>query len=240
MNLLAVEGLFASYSGIKALRDVWFTIDQGEMVALIGPNGAGKSTLLNCISGILKPDSGLIKFNGKSIVGIRAAQISRLGVAQVPEGRQVLADLTVEENLLLGKLAGRDRAAVYDIDYVYELFPILVERRSQLAGLLSGGQQQMLVLGRALMGSPSILMLDEPSLGLAPLVAKHVFDALAKLNAEGLTIFLVEQNARRALQISSRAIVLERGAIVATGQSSALLTDPKIIEHYLGVRPHHV
>jgi branched-chain amino acid transport system ATP-binding protein len=204
------------------------------MVAIIGANGAGKSTLLNCLSAIVPAGSGRILFDGQDITGWSAHQVARAGLLQVPEGRQVLADMTVRENLQLGALARGPRAAFYELDKVLALFPILAERMAQLAGTLSGGQQQMLAVGRALMGSPRVLLLDEPSLGLSPLLTQQVFQALTQLHSEGLTIVLVEQNAHRALASTQRAYVLERGAIVQQGASSVLQNDPAIIEHYLG------
>lgn len=232
--MLSVQHLTASYSGIEALRDVSVEVGRGEMVALIGPNGAGKSTLLNCLSGIVVPKSGSVKLEDVEMVGRRAAQISRSGLLHVPEGRQILADLTVEENLLLGQLALGGRSRYWDLERVGSLFPILVKRRMQRAGSLSGGEQQMLAIGRALMGAPKVLLLDEPSLGLSPIMADLVFAALKELNAEGLTILLVEQNARRALSATSRAYVLERSRIVHQGASAALADDPRVIDHYLG------
>jgi branched-chain amino acid transport system ATP-binding protein len=209
-------------------------VAEGEMVAIIGANGAGKSTLLNCLSAIVPAGSGRILFDGQDITGWSAHQVARAGLLQVPEGRQVLADMTVRENLQLGALARGPRAAFYELDKVLALFPILAERMAQLAGTLSGGQQQMLAVGRALMGSPRVLLLDEPSLGLSPLLTQQVFQALTQLHSEGLTIVLVEQNAHRALASTQRAYVLERGAIVQQGASSVLQNDPAIIEHYLG------
>jgi branched-chain amino acid transport system ATP-binding protein len=213
---------------------VSLSVAEGEMVAIIGANGAGKSTLLNCLSAIVPAGSGRILFDGQDITGWSAHQVARAGLLQVPEGRQVLADMTVRENLQLGALARGPRAAFYELDKVLALFPILAERMAQLAGTLSGGQQQMLAVGRALMGSPRVLLLDEPSLGLSPLLTQQVFQALTQLHSEGLTIVLVEQNAHRALASTQRAYVLERGAIVQQGASSVLQNDPAIIEHYLG------
>ena len=232
--MLQVTNLTASYSGIRALRGVSLEVSAGEMVALIGPNGAGKSTLLNCLSGIVTPRSGSILLEGEELSGLRAARISRRGLLQVPEGRQILADLTVEENLLLGSLALGGREATWSLRRVGDLFPILTERRGQRAGSLSGGQQQMLAIGRALMGAPRMLLLDEPSLGLSPIMADTVFTALSALNGEGLTILLVEQNANRALNVTRRAYVLEQGRIVHAGGSAELAHDPQVIDHYLG------
>ena len=232
--MLSVSDLHASYSGIRALRGVSLVINEGEMVALIGPNGAGKSTLLNCLSGVVAPGAGSILFDGKDIASVPPWTIARTGLLQVPEGRQVLADMSVLENLQLGGGARAGRAASFPLDRVFGLFPVLAERREQIAGSLSGGQQQMLAIGRALMGAPRILLLDEPSLGLAPVIVAQVFAALAKLNGEGLTILLVEQNARQALLSTRRAYVLEQGRIVREGPSAELSQDPGVIAHYLG------
>jgi branched-chain amino acid transport system ATP-binding protein len=232
--MLDVKDLKAGYRGIQALKGVSLSVAEGEMVAIIGANGAGKSTLLNCLSAIVPAGSGRILFDGQDITGWSAHQVARAGLLQVPEGRQVLADMTVRENLQLGALARGPRAAFYELDKVLALFPILAERMAQLAGTLSGGQQQMLAVGRALMGSPRVLLLDEPSLGLSPLLTQQVFQALTQLHSEGLTIVLVEQNAHRALASTQRAYVLERGAIVQQGPSNVLQNDPAIIEHYLG------
>ena len=232
--MLDVKDLKAGYRGIQALKGVSLSVAEGEMVAIIGANGAGKSTLLNCLSAIVPAGGGQILFDGQDITGWSAHQVARAGLLQVPEGRQVLADMTVRENLQLGALARGPRAALYELDKVLALFPILAERMAQLAGTLSGGQQQMLAIGRALMGSPRVLLLDEPSLGLSPLLTQQVFQALTQLHSEGLTIVLVEQNAHRALASTQRAYVLERGAIVQQGPSNVLQNDPAIIEHYLG------
>ena len=232
--MLEITDLKANYSGIQALRGVSLSVKQGEMVALIGPNGAGKSTLLNCISAQVHPAGGSIKLDGREMIGQNAWTVSRSGLLQVPEGRQVFAEMTVLENLQLGGTALRTRAAAYPLKRVLELFPILDERRQQLAGSLSGGQQQMLAIGRALMGGPRLLLLDEPSLGLAPLVVKQVFATLRALNEGGLTILLIEQNAKQALEVTSRAYVIEQGRIVHAGPSSELANDPEIEAHYLG------
>ncbi|MGE0503640.1 MAG: ABC transporter ATP-binding protein [Rhizobiaceae bacterium] len=232
--MLKVSGLSASYDGIVALKGVELDIAEGEMVALVGPNGAGKSTLLNCISGVVRRTAGTVAFAGQDISSRAPHLIARSGLLQVPEGRLILTELTVEENLLLGMLALGDRPQTYSLEAVFELFPILSERRWQKAGTLSGGEQQMLAIGRALMGAPRLLLLDEPSLGLAPLMTEKVFDALALLNRAGLSIFLVEQNARRALAATSRAYILEQGRIVQQGASSSLLADPAVIGHFLG------
>jgi len=232
--VLEVTALKAAYSGIKALHGVSLTVAAGEMVALIGPNGAGKSTLLNCVSGIVPPAGGTVRLDGEDITARSPWAIARCGLLQVPEGRQVLAEMTVLENLLAGQTALAGRGATYGLDRVYDLFPILAERREQRAGSLSGGEQQMLAIGRALMGAPRLLLLDEPSLGLAPLIVSQVFATLKTLNAEGLTILLVEQNARQALNVTVRGYVIERGQIVHSGPSKKLTSDPDVVAHYLG------
>jgi branched-chain amino acid transport system ATP-binding protein len=232
--MLQISDLKANYSGIQALRGVSLAVEKGEMVALIGPNGAGKSTLLNCVSGQVRPAGGSIRLDGLEMIGRSPWAVSRRGMLQVPEGRQVFAELTVLENLQLGTTALAGRAANYPIDRVFELFPILAERRAQRAGSLSGGQQQMLAIGRALMGGPQLLLLDEPSLGLAPVIVSQVFATLVALNREGLTILLIEQNAKQALDVTKRAYVLEQGRIVRSGDSRQLANDPEIEAHYLG------
>lgn len=232
--MLTIDNLHTSYSGIHALRGVSLRVQKGEMVALIGANGAGKSTLLNSISGIVRAQSGSIEFDGSEITNQAPWLTARAGALQVPEGRQIIPELTVLENLQIGITALGSRASTYSIEDVCTLFPILQERTKQLAGSLSGGQQQMLAIGRALMGAPRMLLLDEPSLGLAPLVINQVFEALKKINEQGLTVLLVEQNARKALALTSRAYVLDQGAIVAEGSSQLLAKDHDIASHYLG------
>ena len=232
--MLEITSLHAGYSGNEVLHGVSIHVAQGDMVAIIGPNGAGKSTLLNCISGILGTTGGSIKFEGREIAGEAAFKISRAGLLQVPEGRQILGELTVLENLQLGVTALHGRKPTHDLRRIYTLFPILEERSQQRAGSLSGGQQQMLAIGRALMGGPRLLLLDEPSLGLSPLLAKQVLNALRELNREGLTILLVEQNARAALRATMHAFVMEQGRIVHHGVSDDLARDPDVIAHYLG------
>ena len=232
--MLKISNLHASYSGIAALRDVSLEIVRGELVALIGANGAGKSTLLNCVSGLVPVQRGTISFNGISLMGKRPSAIARIGLLQVPEGRQILGDLSVEENLLLGQLALGRRTPTWKYNDVLELFPVLGERRNQRAGSLSGGEQQMLAVGRALLGAPDLLLLDEPSLGLAPRIVDQLFGTLCRLNEGGLTILLVEQNARRALGVASRAYILERGRLVRSGIAADLAKDPEVITYYLG------
>ena len=232
--MLEIRNLHAGYSGNEVLHGVSLDVAEGEMVAIIGPNGAGKSTLLNCISGLLPTTEGSVKLAGRDITGEAAFRISRNGLLQVPEGRQILGELTVLENLQLGVTALHRRKPTYDLRRVYALFPILEERNQQRAGSLSGGQQQMLAIGRALMGGPRLLLLDEPSLGLSPLLTQTVLGALRELNRAGLTILLVEQNARQALRSTNRAYLIEQGKVVQSGSSDALAQDPTVIAHYLG------
>ena len=232
--MLKITNLSASYSGISALHGVNLDVDTGEMIALIGANGAGKSTLLNCISGIVPAAAGSAAFKGAELRGKRPAAIARLGLLQVPEGRQILGDLSVQENLQLGELALGGRSATWSYDKVVDLFPVLGKRQEQRAGSLSGGEQQMLAIGRALMGAPEMLLLDEPSLGLAPMIVDQVFAVLKQLNEAGLTILLVEQNARRALGVASRAYILERGKVVREGSAAEIAADPQVVSYYLG------
>jgi branched-chain amino acid transport system ATP-binding protein len=234
--LLAVDGLETAYGGIVALRGISFAVEAGTVVALVGANGAGKSTTLNTISGLLAPRAGSIRFDGQEIGGWRADRIAAQGLVQVPEGRQVLAPLSVEENLLLGAYTRRDGEVRADLAGIYDRFPRLRERRDQLAGSLSGGEQQMLAIGRALMARPRLLMLDEPSLGLAPLIVAEVFRLIESLKAQGSTILLVEQNARKALAVADTAYVLEGGRITRSGPAAALRNDPGIVAAYLGHR----
>lgn len=232
--MLTVRGLKAHYDGVQALRGIDLQVAEGEMVALIGPNGAGKSTLLNCLSGLV-PHEGEVTFDGRGPLRLAPHRIARLGLSQVPEGRQVLSGMSVLENLLMGRLALGGRPERYALGDVYALFPLLEERQAQSAGTLSGGQQQMLAIGRALMGSPRLLLLDEPSLGLAPVIVNQLFRALQALNRAGMTILLVEQNARLALAVSQRAYVLERGRIVHQGPSAEIAARDEVIAHYLAV-----
>jgi branched-chain amino acid transport system ATP-binding protein len=235
--MLEVRDLTAAYGGIVAVRGLSVTVAPGQCVALIGSNGAGKTTLLHTLCGLMRPTSGRILFRDANIAGEPAYRVARKGMLLVPEGRQILGPLSVHENLELGRLAlgRRTGGPTARLDAVLDLFPRLVERLEQIAGSLSGGEQQMLAIARALMGSPELLLLDEPSLGLAPIVVATVFEALKRLNAAGLTILLVEQNARRALDIANYAYVMERGRIVDEGESARLRNDPNIQSHYLGV-----
>lgn len=232
--ILSVEKLAVSYDRISAVRDVSFTVGEGELVALIGSNGAGKSTILRAISGLI-PASGTIRFRGQSLAGRPADRRTALGIAHVPEGRGILGNLTVLENLILASWTRRDRAAVRSsLDQVFALFPRLRERRKQSAGTLSGGEQQMLAIGRALMIKGDLMLLDEPSMGLAPLLVREIFRVLSEINRAGTAVLLVEQNARLALTTAARAYVLETGRIVLEGEGPKLLNDPRVKEAYLG------
>ena len=234
--MLEVRDLTSAYGGIVAVRGASLRVAAGQCVALIGSNGAGKTTLLHTVCGLRRPASGGITFRDANITGQPAYRVARKGILLVPEGRQILEPLSVRENLELGRLAlgTRSSGPYASFEAVLELFPRLAERLEQLAGSLSGGEQQMLAIGRALMGGPDLLLLDEPSLGLAPIVVSTVFETLKRLNEAGLTILLVEQNARRALAIANYAYVMERGRIVDEGSSERLRSDPNIQSHYLG------
>jgi branched-chain amino acid transport system ATP-binding protein len=233
--LLKVDGLSVFYGAVQALRGVSFSVARGEIVALIGANGAGKSTTLRALSGIVRPASGDIRFGGRSIGGLPAHRIARLGMAHVPEGRGVFADMNVLDNLEMGAYARASRKEAEEtLDRVYALFPRLSERAGQLAGTLSGGEQQMLAIGRALMARPDLLLLDEPSMGLSPLLVGDIFRLIAEINRSGTTILLVEQNAYMALSIASRACVLETGAIILEGEASGLRENPAVRAAYLG------
>lgn len=233
--MLQVQNLVVRYGGITAVDGVSLEIRAHETVALIGANGAGKTTTLHTISGLLKPAAGQVLFQGEEITKASAESIVARGVIQVPEGRQVFAKLTVEENLKLGAYLQKDKEKIQATHQrVMELFPILKERRRQAAGTLSGGEQQMLAIGRALMSQPRLLLLDEPSMGLSPLMTQQVFDVLQELKKEGLTILLVEQNAYEALTISDRAYIMETGNITLEGKSSELIDDPRVRDAYLG------
>ena len=231
--MLAVKDLHVSYGAIAALKGVSFEVPSGSVVAMVGANGAGKSTTVNTISGLLGPNKGSVLFQDKEIAGRRPDIVASLGLIQVPEGRQVLGSLTVEENLLLGAYSRRDSEIDIDLKRIYERFHQLLKRRKQLADSLSGGEQQMLAFGRALMARPKLLMLDEPSLGLAPLVVNEVFRIISSLR-EQTTILVIEQNARKALQVADFAYVMEGGKIVKEGPASQLRDDPAIVEAYLG------
>ena len=235
--MLEVAGIDTFHGNIQALRGVSLSVAAGEIVSLIGSNGAGKTTTLMSISGVTPPRSGTIRFAGVDITRLPAEKIVAQGLTQVPEGRMIFPRLTVLENLMMGAYLRRDKTAVAgDIEHVYELFPVLLERRYQFGGTLSGGEQQMLAIGRALMSEPRMLLLDEPSLGLAPMIVNRVFDTVIQLNEEtGLTILVVEQNAAMTLEICDRAYVLDTGRVTLEGEGAALLNDPRVQASYLGV-----
>ena len=233
--MLKIKDLHVSYGGIKALRGINIEVPDGKIVTLIGANGAGKSTTLRTISGLVKAESGSIEYDGTELVGKPINKILEAGIAQVPEGRRVFANLTVLENLKVGAYLRKDKDEIEkDIKWVYELFPRLEERNWQLAGTLSGGEQQMLAVGRGLMSRPKMMMLDEPSLGLAPLVVQDIFTIIKEINRQGVTILLVEQNANMALKTADLAYVLETGRITKSGTGAELLADESIKEAYLG------
>lgn len=235
-EMLSVKNINVFYGSIHAIRDISFHVDEGEIVTLIGANGAGKTTTMHAISGLLKLKSGEITYCGELISKMEAHKIIRLGLAQVPEGRRVFSGLTVQQNLMLGAYTRRDgkEAIQNDFDMVYELLPRLKERRSQAAGTLSGGEQQMLAIGRALMSKPELIMMDEPSLGLAPLIVKGVFDIIREINQQGVTILLVEQNANMALKAANLGYVMETGRITLTGTGAELLENEEVKAAYLG------
>jgi len=233
--LLEIAGLDSHYGRIQALRGVDITIAEGELVALVGANGAGKTTLLRCLSGVQPASAGAVRFDGRDITGLAPDRRVRLGIAQVPEGRQVFGPLTVADNLRLGGFARPRREAAAALAQVYGQFPALAERKAMQAGILSGGQQQMLAIGRALMARPRLLLLDEPSMGLAPLLVAEIFDTILRLKRAGTTIFLVEQNAAAALAVADRAYVMETGVVVMSGEGRALMADERIKAAYLGI-----
>ncbi|MCS6786998.1 MAG: ABC transporter ATP-binding protein [Thiobacillaceae bacterium] len=233
MSLLEVKGLKVAYGGIQAVRGIDLRVDEGELVCLIGANGAGKSSTLRAIMGLAQA-RGEIRLAGQRISGLATHAIARLGVSLVPEGRGIFPRMTVAENLAMGAYARRDAGVGQDYDRVYTLFPRLAERRTQVAGTLSGGEQQMLAIGRALMSRPRLLLMDEPSMGLAPLMVQKIYDTIRTIAQEGVTLLLVEQNANIALQVSQRAYVLESGSIAAAGASADLARDPAVRSAYLG------
>lgn len=232
-NILEIKDVKVRFGGIKAVDGVSLDVEDGKIVTLIGANGAGKSTILKCISGLYKPESGDILYNGQSIVGKTPDEIVSLGITLVPEGRRVFPNLTVLENLKIGGYLRKD-SLDEDIEYVYTLFPRLKERHWQLAGTLSGGEQQMLAVGRALMAKPKVIMMDEPSLGLAPLVVKDIFEIIKTINKNGITVLLIEQNANMALKIADKGYVLETGHLTMEGKGQELLNDDRVKEAYLG------
>ncbi len=235
MSILQVDNLCVAYGGIQAVKGISLAVEEGELVTLIGANGAGKTTTLNTLGGLLAPARGQIRYAGRDLAAIPAHDRVRHGLALVPEGRGIFARLTVGENLLMGAFHRNDKAAIRtDLEKSYALFPRLKEREQQLAGTLSGGEQQMLAIGRALMSRPRLLLLDEPSMGLAPLMVEKIFSIIREINAEGVAILLIEQNARLALQAASRAYVMESGAITLSGPAAELAADERVRAAYLG------
>ena len=235
--MLKLDNVKAGYGGILAVNDVSLEVERGEIVTLLGANGAGKSTILMVVSGVVPCISGTILLDGREIQGLDPDQIVRMGVCQVPEGRHIFPQLTVQENLDMGAFLRRDKKGIRsDMEYIFSLFPVLAERRNQDGGTLSGGQQQMLAMSRALMARPSLLLLDEPSMGLAPLLIRQIFEIIKKINADhNTTIFLVEQNANQALRIADRGYVLENGKIRVSGNADELLANPAVQKAYLGI-----
>jgi branched-chain amino acid transport system ATP-binding protein len=234
MSLLEVNRLEVRYGGIRAVKGIDLTVDEGELVSLIGANGAGKSSTLRAISGLIATPPGAVRYGGRDLAGTRAFERAREGLVMVPEGRGVFPQLTVDENLAMGAYARADGGVASDRERMYGLFPRLKERRGQTGGTLSGGEQQMLAIARALMSRPKLLLLDEPSMGLAPLVVQRIFEVVREINAGGVTVLLVEQNARLALEIATRAYVMESGAIALAGRAADIAHDPKVVEAYLG------
>ena len=235
MTMLEVKDLEVYYGMIQAIKGISFEVNKGEVIALIGANGAGKTTTLHTITGLLSPKKGSVMFEGKDITKIPAHKIVSMGMAHVPEGRRVFADLSVYENLKLGAYTRKDKENLNkDLESIYERFPRLAERKNQSAGTLSGGEQQMLAMGRALMSKPSIILMDEPSMGLSPILVNEIFDIIESISKSGTTVLLVEQNAKKALSIADRAYVLETGKIVTSGKASELLEDDSIKKAYLG------
>lgn len=235
MSMLEIENLEVYYGAINAIKGISFTVEQGEIIALIGANGAGKTTILHTVTGLVAAKHGSIRFNGKELTKTPAHKIVAMGMAHVPEGRRVFAQLSVYENLMLGAYTRKDKAEINDsIERVYERFPRLKERRSQSAGTLSGGEQQMLAMGRALMSKPSIILMDEPSMGLSPLYVSEIFDIIHEINKSGTTVLLVEQNAKKALSIANRAYVLETGNIALSGDAHELMDNEQVKKAYLG------
>lgn len=233
--MLDVKDLNVHYGKIHAIKGIDFTVNDGEIVTLIGANGAGKSTTLKTLSGLLKPTKGTIDFNGQDLVKAKAHQIPGMGIVQVPEGRQVFADMTVLENLMMGAFIRDDKEAIKeDLEKIYDYFPRLKERLNQSAGTLSGGEQQMLAMGRAMMTKPKVMLLDEPSMGLAPILVDEIFNIIKTINEDGTTILLVEQNANKALQIADRAYVLETGTIKLSGDAKELMNNDEVRSAYLG------
>lgn len=234
MNIFKAEKLNTYYGNIQALRDVSIEVPEGSIVTILGANGAGKTTTMKSIVGLLRPRSGSVEFLGEDVTGKKPDQMLRRGLSLVPEGRAILSGMTVEENLEMGAYVRKDKEVQADIERVMDRFPILRERKDQLGGTMSGGQQQMLAIARALMAKPKLLLLDEPSMGLAPLIVQDIFRIIKEINEEGTTVLLVEQNARQALKIADYAYVLETGRVVKHGPASELMNDTSIQEAYLG------
>lgn len=235
MSMLEIEKLEVYYGAINAIKGISFSVEQGEIIALIGANGAGKTTTLHTITGLVPAKHGSVKLNGTDITKVPAHKIVSMGMAHVPEGRRVFAQLTVYENLMLGAYTRKDKAEIAEtLERVYERFPRLKERRKQTAGTLSGGEQQMLAMGRALMSKPSIILMDEPSMGLSPLYVSEIFDIITEINKSGTTVLLVEQNAKKALSIANRAYVLETGTIALSGDAKELMDNEQVKKAYLG------
>lgn len=233
--MLSVDNLSVSYGAIQAIRDVSFNVERGEIVTLIGANGAGKSTILKTISGLLRPKGGVISFEDKPIHAFEPHRIVKMGLAQVPEGRRIFQQMTVLENLEMGAfIRGGQAELANDYESVFHSFPRLKERRGQLAGTLSGGEQQMLAMGRSLMGKPRLLMLDEPSMGLSPILVEEIFRIIRQVNADGITVLLVEQNAQMALSVAHRAYVLETGRVIKEGGAASFMGDAAVRKAYLG------
>lgn len=234
-KMLEVKDLVVNYGAIRALKGISFDVEQGEIISLIGSNGAGKTTTLHSISNLIKKQNGSVVFDGENISSLAPEQIVRRGLIHVPEGRRIFANLTVKENLEMGAFTRKDRAAIKnDMDHVFELFPRLKERIRQISGTLSGGEQQMLAMGRGLMAEPKLLLLDEPSMGLAPILVDEIFDIIKKINADGTTILLVEQNAFKAMSIANRVYILETGSVASSGIAADMINDPAVKAAYLG------
>lgn len=235
MSLLSLSDIRVRYGSVEVLHGINLHVEEGEIVTILGANGAGKSTTLLTISGLVRPSAGEILFDGKALLRMPSHEVVNLGIAQSPEGRRVFGPMTVLENLRLGAFSVRDRqASGRTLEWIFELFPRLHERRQQMAGTLSGGEQQMLAIGRALMAQPRLLLLDEPSLGLAPLLVRSIFETVRSINERGVTVLIVEQNARAALKLATRGYVLEVGVMVKDGRAADLLADPSVREAYLG------
>jgi len=236
MKLLKVTGIETFYGKIQALKRVSLEVEQGQVVTLLGANGAGKTTTMKTISGLLKPKHGTVEFLGENITGLRPDQLLRKGIALVPEGRAILSSMTVMENLEMGAYHRNDKEIKRDIEEVMSQFPILKERKEQLGGTLSGGQQQMLAIARALLSKPKLLLLDEPSMGLAPLIVADIFKMIREIKENGTTVLLVEQNAKQALKVADYGYVMETGKVIINGEAKSLLEDSRIVEAYLGKR----